>query len=717
MSGSFGLEREQRQATLANALSTRLGMLHLPRALGSISLLLIFAVLAACGDDTAKSAEGADGGDGSAEASGDTGAVDSGSGATDVTPQDGSGDTTEPLSPCNPLAEELDCLLPFPSDFFLQADATLPSGNRVVIPEPALPMPVRGRGPLDFSRTVTSDGFSPGSQILAMLPGAVDGSSLAGYAPQEPEKALRSLDADSPTVLVQVSNGRKVAHIAELDVRAPRPARQSLIIRPLERLLAGETYAVGISSLRDLSGAAIEPSPGFRTLRDGTPSEDARLQAAAASAESILFPALAAAGKERSSLQLAWTFTVGSDEQLRGDLLRIRGLAIEALRTAPPEITIDSVEFDTSARVARLIRGRITVPLFLESSELAAAVYRGADGRAAQNGTTEVPFVAVIPNSVVASGSPARLLQFGHGFFGNSDEATEGYVTEFADRFGFVVIAMNWWGMSTDDLPALIRDILNDTSLALRFTDRVHQAMINLMALAGARERLAALEPFRLDGNPLVDASEVYFQGISQGHILGGTYSAISPDVRHAVLTSGGANFSGLMFRARPFLGFLGIIAAAVPDALDQQKFATLAQFAFDRVDPYTYSAYLLGNDLDGSRFDRRVLMQMGVGDSEVPNLGSELHARAAGLQVLQPSPVATPPLMSDVEGSGADSAFAIYDFNVDPFPSVTPAPADVGNRVHNDLRGLTAAMRQLDAFFRPDGRVEQFCDGVCDPE
>ena len=109
--------------------------------------------------------------------------------------------------------------------------------------------------------------------------------------------------------------------------------------------------------------------------------------------------------------------------------------------------------------------------------------------------------------------------------------------------------------------------------------------------------------------------------------------------------------------------------------------------------------------------------MQMGVGDSEVPNLGSELHARAAGLRVLQPSPVETPPLMSIAEGSGADSAFAIYDFKVEPFPSVTPSPADALNGVHNDLRLLTASMRQLDAFFRPTGRVEQFCDGVCDPE
>lgn len=691
-------------------------MLHPSRALFLLTPALV-ALLAGCSDDGAASIEPADTSGSGVDVLGNTGTDGSGSGDASDAATDGSADTAQPVPPCNPLAEELDCLLPFPSDFFLKADAALPSGKRVVIPEAALPMPVRGRGPLDFSRTVTSDGFSPGSQILAMLPGAIDGSSLASYAPREPERALRSLDADSPTMLVQVSSGRRIAHVAELDVRAPRPARQSLIMRPLERLVAGETYAVGISSLRDLDGSLIEPSPGFRALRDGSGSTDERLTAAAATAENVLFPTLAAAGKPRESLQLAWTFTVGSDEQLRGDMLRVRSLALEALRNQPPEITIDSVEFDTSSQVARLVQGRITVPLFLDSAAPASAIHRDANGLATQNGTTEVPFIAVVPNSVVAGARPARLMQFGHGFFGNTDEATEGYVTEFADRYGFVVIAMNWWGMSVEDLPSVIRDILSDTSLGLRFTDRVHQAMVNLMALAGARATLAELEPFRLDGNPLIDPSEVYFQGISQGHILGGTYAALSPDVRHAVLTSGGANFSTLMFRARPFLGFLGIIAQAVPDALDQQKFATLSQFAFDRIDPYTYSEYLLGNDLDGSRFNRQVLMQMGAGDSEVPNIGSELHARAAGLQVLQPSPVVTPPLMSAVEGSGADSAFAIYDFNVDPFPSVTPAPADVGNEVHNALRGLTSAMRQLDAFFRPDGRVGHFCDGVCDPE
>jgi len=36
---------------------------------------------------------------------------------------------------------------------------------------------------------------------------------------------------------------------------------------------------------------------------------------------------------------------------------------------------------------------------------------------------------------------------------------------------------------------------------------------------------------------------------------------------------------------------------------------------------------------------------------------------------------------------------------------------------VHRGVRRLGASMRQIDAFFRPDGRIEATGDGPCDPE
>ena len=45
---------------------------------------------------------------------------------------------------CNPLASEVDCLLPYPSDFFLVDDPSLPSGKRVALGEAAMVLDAEG---------------------------------------------------------------------------------------------------------------------------------------------------------------------------------------------------------------------------------------------------------------------------------------------------------------------------------------------------------------------------------------------------------------------------------------------------------------------------------------------------------------------------------------------------------------------------------------------
>jgi hypothetical protein len=683
----------------------------------SLSLLVLLA-LAACddregSDSTDTGLDGSGGIDTEADATADA-EDDTGPGEADSSGDD---ELQPPeVSPCNPLADEFDCLLPYPSDFFAIDDASLPSGRRVRIPNEALPQPVRGVGPADFSRIAASDGFSPGTQILALFGTAIDDANLATYDPYDPAAAERSVADVSPTLLFDLDTGVRVPHIAELDARAPRPEAQSLVLRPLVRLTPGHRYAVAVRGLRRVDGQPVEAPRGFAALRDGVASTDARLLAQKPLWEATLRPAIEAQGLDVASLQLAWSFTVGSDENLQHDMLAIRRQALGILATEPVELTVDEVTEAPTDRIARRIKGHLRVPLFLDSGEPGARIHR-LDGEPARNGSVSVPFVAIIPASALDAGAgPMRLLQFGHGFFGSTDEIEDGYVPELADRFGFVVVGMNWWGMSSDDLAVLIRDILNDISLSLRFTDRLHQAMVNFMALASAREELARLPAFEIDGRPAFDPEHIYFQGISQGHILGGTYSALSPFIERSVLSVGGADFSAIMFRARPFTGFLGIIASTLPNNLEQQKFALLSQSIFDRIDPWTYTRYLLSNDLDGTPMQRRVLMQMGRGDTEVPNLGTELHARVAGLPVLDPMPW-TPSFMSPSPQPVADSALAVYDFGVDPFPAIECTPATDGNGVHDALRGLTASMRQIDAFLRPDGQIRSFCEGVCDPE
>ena len=75
------------------------------------------------------------------------------------------------------------------------------------------------------------------------------------------------------------------------------------------------------------------------------------------------------------------------------------------------------------------------------------------------------------------------------------------------------------------------------------------------------------------------------------------------------------------------------------PSTLEQQKLVSLSQLDFDAVDPLNYAAYLRDEPLDGTDKNRPLLMQIGIADTSVPNLASQLHARALGAKHLQPSP------------------------------------------------------------------------------
>lgn len=614
-------------------------------------------------------------------------------------------------SGCNPLAAEGDCALPFPSDHFLVADPSLPSGHRVVLPAAAMPRDRRGN-PVNLYRDHPADGFSHGAQILARLPRPIDPAPLATYDPAAPQRGWdRSLSNDSPTVLLEADTGRRVPHIAEVDPR-PEASRAALVIRPLERLRNRARYVVAIRGLRTREGAVIDPTPGFRALRDR-----AGMTPLAARFEAEVFPVLARASVAREALQLAWDFTTESQELVTRDLRAVRDDAIVRIRTTPPTVRVTRVAENPSGHIARRVEVMLRVPLYTDDDAPGTRLARDAMGRPAFQRWIEVPALVIVPPSVLRAGAaPARFLQFGHGFFGTREEAAGGFVPAFADAHGFVAACLDWSGMSTEDLAFVLSAIARDPSASMDFTDRVPQAMVNQLSLAAARASIAGLPALQREGASVLDPSAVYFVGISQGHILGGTYLALSHEVRRAVLEVGGANFSFMMFRARPFAGFLTVIGMSVPDRAEQQLFASISQTTFDRIDPLTWAPYVVREPLPESPRDRVVLLQMGLGDTQVPNAATELHARALGLRTLTPS-VRPVPGLDAVTAPSDSSALTVFDLGIRDLPGATGIPPNDGNIVHEGVRMLPASMRQLDALLRPDGRITHTCDGPCDPE
>ncbi len=624
-------------------------------------------------------------------------------------------------SGCNPLDSSWDCMLPYPSDFFLVDDPSTPSGHRVQIDTPALIKTDKG-APVDLLALHRPDGFSHGTQIMALFPDGVDDSNLVTWTGD----LSKSLAADSPTALIEADTGKRVLHMAELDPRAPDDAHRALLIRPLVRLANKTRYIVAISGLVDKQGNPVEPPEGFRRIRDHQAGDNAVLKPLAAHYESDIFPVLQQAGIDRKKLQLAWDFTTESNESVTRDMLSMRSDLIARMKQAPPAITLQTPT-DTSgtdkAGVThnfRVIEGSMKVPLYVGSAKPGAMLDYDAKGNVVAKGEADVPFTVTIPESVYNSAPgdpPARLLQFGHGFFGDRHEVDENFVYAFADKYRFVVVACDWWGMSADDRTFVIKSIQNDPGNMAAFTDRVHQGMANFIALSYAAKGPLAQEPeLSVNGAPAYDPTHLYYYGISQGGILGGTYLALAPNAERGTIGVGGADLSLMMFRAQPFAAFLFVINSVIGDKLSQQKLALLSQSTFDRIDPVTWAPNDVLQPLPDSPADRRVLMQIGIGDPAVPNIASHLYAREMGLTHLTPAPepiYGVPDAPAPVDGS----AIVEFDFHVNPLPGITAETSAATNPVHEGVRNLTASQEQIDRFFKPGGLIENTCQGPCDPE
>lgn len=627
---------------------------------------------------------------------------------------------------CQPLLGGHDCLLPYPSNYFLVDDPSLPSGKRIELTKVSK---VRtAGGPADPNLWKPADGYS---QIPTLVTAWPSGATLDGFVNVNGDYASSTSDS-SQSLWIEVGTHERIAHYVDLDPRAKTPERQAMVIHPVVGLKPRTRYIFAIRNAKGLDGSTLAAPEGFRRIRDHLTKGDGQLDPVAQRFEAEIFPELEAAGVNRSELQLAWDFTTGSTEHVTADMLRVRELTLAWLASNTPAVTINSVDENPNTDVWRLIKGSFEAPLFMETAEPGAALARDGSGVVKQNGMVTVPFQISVPTSVRDAYEPGRALLYGHGFFGSADELTYGGARGVSEATKSVMFAVDWWGMSGQDVGVVAADMTGKPADTLRFTDRIHQGVANWIvftrAVAGPlRSKAELLRPASGPGTstgangsnagqPVYGAKVGAYLGISQGHILGGTMAAMNPDLDRIALNVGGAGFTHMMMRARPFSGFLLLIENAIPDPLDQQKYIAQLQAQFDRTDPATYARFLLKEQLPGNAPDRRILFQTGLGDTSVPNVGAFLHARLIGLPLLQPAPRSIYGLQP-VDAPTAQSAVALYDFGIDTaliYKDASPQPD--GTPVHEGLRALTAARAQMDRFWT-DGTIVNACSGVCDPE
>src|SRR5689334_23882855 len=155
-------------------------------------------------------------------------------------------------------------LLPWPNDAYTKADPTTDTGRRLNLQLADMPANAAGV-PVDPTEFNRNDGFSPGTLIVAKVPGIDNQKAFdkAGLVPIT--DVARSYDRDQPAVLLDARTGKRQLIWSELeypDSLGVDPSQNTLIVHPARNLAEGHRYVV---VLRDL-GAAGGPKPDAQDL-------------------------------------------------------------------------------------------------------------------------------------------------------------------------------------------------------------------------------------------------------------------------------------------------------------------------------------------------------------------------------------------------------------------------------------------------------------------
>lgn len=620
-----------------------------------------------------------------------------------------SSDTSVPVEPqCNPLGAG-HCMTPWPSSAFEIEDASSLTGRRLAIPEGTLPSN-SDNDATDPAGWNVADGFSPAAPMVMAWKGGVSPEGLPPH-----DNLDRSLAADSPTVILDLTSGARVAHFAEVDARADdQPDSQALVLRPAARLIGGHRYAVAITNrVHARDGSELEVPPGFAALRDHKNTDHALLEAMRPRFGEVL-DALDAAGFPASDLVVAWDFTVASDELVHRDLIAARDRAIAALATHPIDFAITSdAPIDSGKVIQRKITGTLDAPLFLTQGGAAApgtVIARDDDGLPELQGFYQIPFTAIVPACAATATTPVAMVIYGHGLLGSSSETAGSVQQTTAAELCAVFVGTDLRGMSLIDLAAVARS-LNDITRADEVMEVVEQGIVNHIALVRAMRTAFAQRLFvDAKGRSLVDPDKVFYYGLSQGGIMGTTVMAYEPTITRGVLGVAGANYSTLLERSADWTTYSAILSSAYPDALDVTLAVSLFQMRWDKVEGSGVANSVLAGAPTGVP-PKQLLIEIALGDEQVPNLGSYWLARTMGIPILGPTPTTPWGLAVQPSPLPGGSAMVIMDGGAPPPPVANLPPTSSG--MHDLTRKQPATRRQIKAFFET-GQIVNECDGAC---
>jgi hypothetical protein len=545
------------------------------------------------------------------------------------------------------------CMLPFPDDYYTVSDPSSPTGRRVHFNTEATPTNVEGKH-VEAEPYNASDGFSPGSVILVKIPGIETTEDVKAMGAVRINKLRAYTAARAPVVVIDAETGQRWPIWAEIDSTAEEPSKRVLEIHPAINFTSGHRYIVALRNLKNAAKQRLQAPAGFRYLRDDVPSENEQINARRAHYEE-LFTTLEGAGIARSSLYLAWDFTVASDQNNTGRELSMRNRAFAQLgdenlengvvEGVSPSFTVTEVENEPNpGQIARRVKGTFQVPCFLFPNCGAGGTMKlNAEGNPIENGTWTANFDCIIPLSATTGpAESARPSLYGHGLFGDASEVASSPQRSLSQAHDIVQCATDEIGMSESDLPAVIPALENVSGFPT-IPDRLQQGLLDELFLGRAMispTGFTTNEAFHQDGTlasgSVLDTSHLFYNGNSQGGIMGGALTAVSPDFTRASLGVPAMNYSVLLPRSVDFDEFAQVFYPYYPNETSRPLVLDMMQMLWDRGEPDGYAERMTSDPLPDTPA-HQVLMDVAFGDHQVTDYQADVEARTIGASAHHP--------------------------------------------------------------------------------
>jgi len=545
------------------------------------------------------------------------------------------------------------CMLPFPDDYYTVADSSSATGRRINFKDAGMPANALGQH-IEAAPYNASDGFSPGSVIMLKVPGIETTADVAATGATPINHIGQYKRGNAPVVVIDAQTGKRWPIWVEIDSTAADPSKAVLEIHPAVNFAPGHRYIVALRDLRNAAGEAIEAPAAFRYYRDKVPSKQPEINAQRGRFEAI-FSRLQKSGINRKDLYLAWDFTVASDQNNSGRELSMRDAAFAQLgdtnladgvpQGSSPAFQVTSVEANPNpGQIARRVKGTLDVPCYLfPNCGPGGRMQLDSGGAPIQNGTWTANFDCIVPEAAVSGpAGSARPSLYGHGLFGSASEVGSSPQRELSQGHDIVQCATDEIGMAESDIPVVVGALQNISGFPA-IPDRLQQGLLDelylgraLISPTGFTTDPAFHQDGTLASGSVLDTSHLYYNGNSQGGIMGGALTAVSPDFTRASLGVPAMNYSVLLPRSVDFDEFAKVLYGFYPNETARPLVLDLMQMLWDRGEPDGYASRMTSNPLPNTPA-HQVLLDVAFGDHQVTDYQADVEARTIGAAAHQP--------------------------------------------------------------------------------